>query len=184
VGSQIYMMQVDIKREKKRDYEEIEMLLKVIFNNDTVADLVTQLRGADSFIPRLARVAKINNQIIGLVVCSNATIVKGRRSIDVLVLAPLAVLPAYQHLGIGGELIRNVFQKARELEFQAVFVIGDEDYFPRFGFEPASNFDVSCNFDISNENFMALELIPGALSNASGKLKLLPLFDHLPSFSL
>jgi len=184
VGSQIYMMQVDIKREKKRDYEEIEMLLKVIFNNDSVADMVTQLRDTDSFIPRLARVAKINNQIIGMVVCTHAHIIKGRRSIDVLILTPLAVLSAYQHLGIGGELIRNVIQKAKEQEFQAVFVLGDEDYFPRFGFKAASNFNVVSPFDVPNENFMALELIPGALSNASGKLKLLPLFDHLPSFSL
>jgi len=177
-------MQIDIKREKKRDFEEIDMLLKLTFGNDSVANMMGKLRESDSFIPRLTRVARINDQIIGMVCCTHAQIIKGRRSIDVLSLAPLAVLPAYQGLGIGGELIRNVFQKAREREYQAVFVLGDEDYFPRFGFKPASEFDVTAPFDVPSENFMALELSPTALSNASGRLRYHPLFENLPTYSL
>ena len=177
-------MQVKIKRFKKRDFEEIEMLLKVAFDRDSVAIIIKELIETADFIPELTRVARISGQIIGVIVYSHAQIVKGKKIHQTISMVPMAVLPAYQNLGIGGELIRNSFAKARELEYQSVIVMGHEEYYPRFGFKLASEFGIIPPFDVPDENFMALELFPDTLSGISGKVKYHPLFDDMPSFTI
>jgi len=177
-------MQVKIKRFKKRDFEEIEMLLKVAFDRDSVANIVKELLDTADFIPELTRVARISGQIIGVIVYSHAQIIKGKKIHQTISMAPMAVLPAYQNLGIGGELIRNSFAKARELNYQSVIVMGHEEYYPRFGFKQASEFGIIPPFDVPDENFMALELFPDTLSGISGKVKYHPLFDDMPSFTI
>jgi predicted N-acetyltransferase YhbS len=177
-------MQVKIKRFKKRDFEEIEMLLKVAFDRDSVAIIIKELIETADFIPELTRVARISGQIIGVIVYSHAQIIKGKKIHQTISMAPMAVLPAYQNLGIGGELIRNSFAKARELEYQSVIVMGHEEYYPRFGFKLASEFGIIPPFDVPDENFMVLELFPDTLSGISGKVKYHPLFDDMPSFTI
>ena len=177
-------MQVKIKRFKKHDFEEIEMLLKVAFDSDSVANIVKELIDTVDFIPELTRVARISDQIIGVIVYSHAQIIKGKKIHQTISMAPMAVLPAYQNLGIGGELIRNSFAKARELDYQSVIVMGHEEYYPRFGFTLASDFGIISPFDVPDENYMALELFPDTLSAISGKVKYHPLLDDMPSFTI
>ncbi len=177
-------MQVKIKRIKKRDFEEVEMLLKVAFDGDSVAELVKELINTSSFIPELTRVARINDQIIGIIVYSHAQIIRGKKVHDSISMAPLAVLPAYQNLEIGSQLIRNSFAKAKELQYPSVLVMGHEDYYPRFGFKLASEYGITCPFDVPEENFMVFEFFPNALSGVSGKVKYDALFNDMPSFTI
>jgi len=177
-------MQVNIKRVKKRDFEEIDILLKVAFEGNLVATLFQELKDTGHYIPELTKVARINNQIIGIIVYSHAQIIQGKKIHETISLAPMAVLPAYQNLGIGGELIRSSFAKARELGYQSVIVMGYEGYYPRFGFKQASEYGIQCSFDVPIENIMALELFPDSLSKVKGKIKYHPIFNEMPSFTI
>ena len=67
----------------------------------------------------------------------------------------------------------------QEIGAGAVVVLGHSDYYPRFGFAPAVNFAISCGYDVPAEAFMALELRPGYLRDASGMVKYLAVFDNL-----
>lgn len=176
-------MQANIKRVKKRDFEEIEMLLKMTFESDSVAEMLMEFKNTSDFVPELTRVARINDQIIGVIIYSHVQIAKGKKITDTISMVCMAVLPAYQNLGIGGELIRNSFAKARELEYQSVIVMGYEGYYPRFGFKPTIEFDITCPFDVPEENFMALELFPDTLSVVSGKVKYPVLLNLLPTYT-
>ena len=49
-----------------------------------------------------------------------------------------------------------------------MFVVGHTAYYPRFGFTRASSFDIACEFDVPDEAFMAIELVPGALNGITG----------------
>lgn len=80
-----------------------------------------------------------------------------------LALAPVSVLPNFQGRGIGTALIREVLQRAASAGHPSVIVLGHPDYYPRFGFQPASGFGVRAPFDVPDEAFMALELERGAL---------------------
>ena len=53
------------------------------------------------------------------------------------ILAPLAVIPAFQKQGIGGSLIKQGLQILADWGVDWVFVLGHESYYPRHGFSPA-----------------------------------------------
>ena len=49
-------------------------------------------------------------------------------------LAPLGVVPSHQRSGWGSLLVRDGLQRLLEQGFHQVFVLGDPDYYSRFGF--------------------------------------------------
>ena len=85
-----------------------------------------------------------------------------------IALAPVAVLPKYQGQGIGSQLILKGMNRAKSLDFQSVIVLGHSEYYPRFGFVPASTYSITAPFEVPNEAFMACELKRGALHEVSG----------------
>ncbi|MER0245925.1 N-acetyltransferase [Streptomyces sp. HSW2009] len=75
-----------------------------------------------------------------------------------LALAPCAVLPSAQRTGAGSAAIRAALDAARALGEDLVLVLGHADYYPRFGFVPASRFGIRAPFDVPDEAMMALTL--------------------------
>ncbi|GAB3431038.1 hypothetical protein GCM10027436_04710 [Actinophytocola sediminis] len=75
-----------------------------------------------------------------------------------LALGPCAVLPDHQSTGVGSAAIRTGLDAARRLGENLVVVLGHADYYPRFGFTPASGFGIHAPFDAPAENFLALAL--------------------------
>lgn len=58
-------------------------------------------------------------------------------------------------------------------------LVGHPEYYPRFGFLPGAGFGIHCAYDVPEEAFMALELRPGYLKDASGVVKYHEAFDHV-----
>ena len=75
-----------------------------------------------------------------------------------LALAPCAVLPSAQRSGAGSAAIRAALDTARAMGENLVVVLGHADYYPRFGFTPASRFDVRAPFEVPDEAMMAMTL--------------------------
>lgn len=94
-------------------------------------------------------------------------------------LAPMAVLPPYQRTGIGSALVRAGLEAARAGGATAVVVLGHPDYYPRFGFAPASRAGLRSIYDAPDEAFMALALIPGGFGAHRGLVHYAPAFDAL-----
>jgi len=55
-----------------------------------------------------------------------------------LLLGPIAVAESHRDAGLGGRLIRCSLERARTLGYRTVILVGDEPYYGRFGFHPAS----------------------------------------------
>ena len=93
----------------------------------------------------------------------------------ILGLAPMAVLPDYQHCGVGSALIEEGLMQARTLGAGAVVVLGHPHYYSRFGFDPASQHAIDCEYVKSGEvpeaAFMILELVPGHLDGLAGTVQ-------------
>lgn len=68
-------------------------------------------------------------------------------------LAPMAVAPEYQKQGVGSELL-NFALRQEAIKNRTLFVLGEPDYYQRFGFEPCSL--PLCPFDKNNTHFMSL----------------------------
>jgi putative acetyltransferase len=73
--------------------------------------------------------------------------------------------------GIGSALVYAGIEACRRLGAGAIVVLGHPDYYPRFGFRPASGFGLHCEYDVPDEVFMALELSPGFLDSRTGTVK-------------
>ncbi|MNJ66099.1 Acetyltransferase (GNAT) family protein [compost metagenome] len=93
-------------------------------------------------------------------------------------LAPVAVHPDWQGQGIGSDLVREGLDTALEMDWKAVVVLGDPDYYARFGFRPASDFGLHCIYEVPADCFMAMELQPGGLAGLQGEVLYHPLFDE------
>jgi putative acetyltransferase len=84
-------------------------------------------------------------------------------------LAPMAVLPGRQRQGIGSQLVRRGLASLRERGCPFVVVVGHPEYYPRFGFEPASKHGILSQWEgIPEAVFMVLVLDAHAMAGASG----------------
>jgi len=91
-----------------------------------------------------------------------------------VVLAPLAVLPHFQNRRIGIRLVEAGLDLLGKLECKAVFVLGDPDFFGRFGFESTRPRDISCELNVKSAFFQVKELVPNALEGVRGVVRFEP----------
>jgi predicted N-acetyltransferase YhbS len=171
-----------IRQETPEDYTWVIELTEKAFETMEFSDgkegqLVDNLRKAPTFIEKLSLVAELNGQVIGHILFSPMQIKNEQESFESLVLGPVSVLPEFQKMGIGGQLILAGHQKARELGFQSVILIGHPEYYPRFGYKPASGWGIKTHYELpSDDVFMAVELTEDALKNVSGMVIFPPEF--------
>jgi putative acetyltransferase len=121
------------------------------------ADLVDALRASDAWIDGLSMVADDSEGVVVAHALLTRCHVDGAPA---LALAPCAVLPRVQRTGAGSAVIRAGLDAARHLAEQLVIVLGHPDYYPRFGFTPASGFGIQVSFEVPDEALMALALDP------------------------
>src|SRR5690606_16435046 len=140
------------------------------------ADLVDQLRHEAE--PCVSLVAEEDGAVVGHVMFSPVT-VDGHPDAKVMGLAPLAVHYDYQGRGIGSALVRAGLERCRALGALGVVAVGHPDYYPRFGFGPASRFGLRCEYDVPDDAFLALELVPGALAGKAGTVRYHAAFGRL-----
>ena len=167
---------ISIRSEKPEDYQSIYNVNKLAFKGEVEAKLVNNLRKTKGFIPELSIVAIKNGEVVGHILFSVIHIQTNSKSIPVLALAPMAVLPKHQKQGIGSRLVREGLIKCKELGYKAVILVGHPNYYPRFGFTPAKEIGLELPFDAPSEAFMAYEIIPQALEGTKGMVVYPPEF--------
>ena len=166
-----------IREERPEDAEVVHALLVAAFGREAEARLVERLRASGKIA--CALVAEEKGLAMGHMVFSQIAVESGDGAIPVLALAPLAVVPAFQRLGIGSALVSAGLERCRMERHARVMVVGDPLYYGRFGFVPASRFGLKCPFPVPEEAFMAIELEPGALAQVSGLVRYGHEFDDL-----
>jgi putative acetyltransferase len=155
-----------IRDAEPRDYPAIRQILRHAFGQDEEANLVEHLRADGDVLAELVEASDIAVQ--GHILYSPLAIERDGGTVRAAALAPVAVLPAFQRGGIGGELIRAGNARCAALGCEAIVVLGHAEYYPRFGFSAAAAESLQAPF--SGPHFMALELKPGVL-NAGGRVR-------------
>ena len=169
-----------IRLEEEKDHIKVENIVRDAFWNVYRPGayehyIVHNLRKDSSFIKDLAYVIEENDEIIGHINYSNGRLNlyrKNRYGVDIkvreesgkaTVLGPIAIDSKYQSNGYGSKLIRHTLNLAEEMGIPFVFVIGDENYYSRFGFESASKYNIYLEgTDTEDENpFFMIRILNG-----------------------
>jgi len=158
---------ITVRREISQDIPQIHELNTKAFGQPTEAKIVDRLRKRCPDI--LSLVAVDNRSIVGHLLFSPVIIEDaGAKSVG-MGLAPMAVLPGHQRQGIGSILVRKGLQLLGDRGCPYVIVLGHPEFYPRFGFEPASKYGIACQWPgVPDEAFMVLELMHNALANTKG----------------
>lgn len=164
-------MKLDIRPETAAEIPAIYELHELAFGQDNESRLVNKLRDSEHFIPGLSVVAYAGEYLVGHILLTRLPL-EGNdgQTYETLALAPMAVTPALHQMGIGGQLIRYALKTAADMGFESVIVLGHPEYYPRFGFTPASEFGIRTAYEVPDAAFMAIELAPGALAGKSGRV--------------
>lgn len=132
--------------------------------------VLNKLRKSQSYIKELDLVATNNNQVVGHIISTKAKVVdSSNKEYEVLCVGPLSVLPDFQKKGIGGNLLKESIKIARRLGFRGMILFGNPDYYHRFGFMNAKEFEITTKDYKNFEPFMALELFENALTDVKGR---------------
>lgn len=139
---------LDIRSEKPGDEDAISDVIRRAFEgkryaSGTEAEVVIRLRTSGALI--LSLVAVSEGRIVGQVAFSEAG------QADWHALGPVAVDPDCQKLGIGSALIKAGLSQLSELGSKGCILLGDPNYYSRFGFEVKPEF---CPDGLPGEYFM------------------------------
>ncbi|MEO3784724.1 N-acetyltransferase [Actinocorallia sp. B10E7] len=139
--------------ETERDRTAVREIVLGAFPTPHEADLVDALRADPAWIPGLSIVAEGPDGVLaGYALLTRCRV----GDAPALALGPCAVLPSRQRQGAGAAAIRAGLEAARNLGENLVLVLGHPEYYPRFGFTPASDRGIRPSFDVPDEAMMAL----------------------------
>lgn len=86
-------------------------------------------------------------------------------------LGPVIVAPGRKGNGFGKELVEEGIARAKQEGFGLVLLVGDMPYYGRFGFKPVPPGKIILPGPVDPARLLALELVPGTLEHASGKVE-------------
>lgn len=137
-----------IRLEEEKDYFETENLTREAFWNVYREGcfehlIIHNLRKDKSFVKELDYCIEIDNKIIANIVYAKGKLKLENGNIrEILIFGPVSVLPKYQKKGYGEKLINYTIEKAKELGFDAIVIMGNPNYYKKFGFESCSKYKI------------------------------------------
>lgn len=178
---------VTIRQEQPEDIAGVRAINLVAFAPHTrlekevgqsaEAGIVDSIRSACPDVVSL--VAVDADRVVGHIFFSAVFVSTAGGAVQGMGLAPMAVLPERQRQGIGSKLVHVGIDAMRKRGCPFVIVLGHPEYYPRFGFVPASRHGLSCQWDgVPDEAFMVLILDDDTMASVSGVAKYRDEFDQ------
>ena len=164
-----------IRPEREEDTSGVRRVLEAAFPTAAEADLVERLRrGAKSVI---ALAAEDDGEVVGHIVFSPLSLEPLAGAIG-LGLGPVAVLPDHEKHGVGRRLVQNGLAACHAWGAGFVTVLGDPEYYGRFGFEPASEHGLLNEFG-AGPHFMVFPLKKNGLPPRGTLIRYAPEFSGM-----
>ena len=166
-----------IRLENKKDYREVENLVRESFWNvykPGCAEhyVIHVLRDDPAFVPELDFVMEQDGMLIGQNMFMKTIIeADDGRTVDVLTMGPIGITPKLKRKGYGKALLDYSLEKASEMGFGAVLFEGNINFYSKCGFTFAHDFGIRYHDMPEGEDdsfFLCKELIPGYLDGITG----------------
>lgn len=161
-----------IRLEQPEERAAIAEVNRLAFGGEAEVQLVEAIRKSDRWLESRSFVAEVEGQVVGhlllspidLAIEDPATSQTRLRERSLWALAPLAVHPQFQRQGIGSELVLCACAMATELTGlsypAAIVVLGDPEFYARFGFIPSQELGLASPFEVPPESFRVKLLNP------------------------
>ena len=146
---------------------EVEMLLDLAFAPGRSALSSYQLRDGVTPVAELSTIVRDEyNSVVGAIRYWPIRI--GDTGDPALLLGPIAIHPTRQGEGLGALLMMGTLERARELGWLRVVLVGDEPYYRRFGFTREIARALDFPKPVNLNRLLAKELDEGAMLAVSG----------------
>ena len=155
---------IEIRDESPRDVDTVRDVTRQAFGQDHEGRIVDALRQNDGIL--LSLVAEVDGAVVGHILFSPLRV----GTMQGAALGPMAVAPGQQRRGIGSQLVERGLDRLRAKGCPFVVVIGHPDFYPRFGFEPARSYGLTCEWDVPADAFMVAILDPNVPPNLAGRV--------------
>ena len=162
-----------IRREQAADVAAIREIHRQAFGQEQEGAIVDSLRAHGA--AQLSLVAIDGDRLIGHILYSPAHV----GDIAGAGLGPMAVLPEYQRNGVGSLLVEAGNEQLRDAGCPFIVVVGHPEFYPRFGFTPASALGLSCEWPVPDEVFMGLILDEARMRGVTGAATYRPEFSSV-----
>jgi predicted N-acetyltransferase YhbS len=149
------------------DAEALSWLSARVFGPGRFVRSAYRIREGTPVVSPYCRVAEVKGQLIAALRMTEVRIGATRGA---LLLGPLAVDPDFANQGHGRRLIAESLEAARLAGRTLVLLVGDLPYYGRLGFEPIAMGRITLPGPVDPARLLALELEPGSLSRASGRV--------------
>jgi putative acetyltransferase len=157
---------IEIREERPDDVAAVRDLNRRAFGQDQESNIVDELRANGAAL--LSLVATVNDRVVGHIMYSPLSV---GGNITGAALGPMAVLPERQRQRIGSKLVEAGNQKLKNAGCPFIIVVGHAGYYPRFGFRPASEHGIKCEWDVPDDVFMFLVLDQAKMEGVFGLAK-------------
>lgn len=165
-------MNIEIREENPGDARVIHALNREAFDQEQEANIVDALRQNGAVL--LSLVAILDGEVAGHILYSPISI---GDTLEGAALGPMAVRPGLQRKGIGSSLVRAGNQRLEREGWPFIIVLGHAEFYPRFGFRPASEHGITCEWDVPDDVFMLLVLDEKRMRGVTGISKYRPEFS-------
>lgn len=148
-----------VRPEASADAIGVRRVHELAFGQPDEATLVDDLRQDPSYVAELSIVGEVDGEIIAHILLTVGGLPGRRDWTPVLLLAPMAVLPKYQNMGIGSFLLERALAACKQSgRADFVVVVGHPNYYARFGFVAAETFGIMVPFSVPPQSVMVLRL--------------------------
>jgi putative acetyltransferase len=165
---EVSMMEITIRPESTKDHTAVWQVNSSAFETDAEANLADALRSGGYAMVSL--VAELDEEIVGHILFSKLSIITTAGEIEAVSLAPMAVTPDHQRLGVGSQLVRAGLEACRLQGHKFIVVLGHPNFYPRFGFTAEQARPLQNPFG-GGDAWMALELEPSSLNSVAGHVE-------------
>ena len=169
---------IQIRHEQLADVDAREALLDAAFGETRYRKSSERLRAGRLPAEGLSFIAAEGNRVIGTarlwnIACGNDQ--------PALLLGPVAVAEDCRSRGLGGAMVRRAIQTARKLGYAAIVLVGDAEYYSRFGFSDDKTGALWMPGPFERRRLLGRELKICALDGARGMIapagRMPPMYD-------
>jgi predicted N-acetyltransferase YhbS len=158
---------IQIRNERLSDIDAREALLDQAFGETRYRKSSERLREDRLPAEGLSFIASEGKRVIGTarlwnIACGNSQ--------STLLLGPVAVVEDCRSRGLGGALVQRAIQTARKLGYGAIVLVGDPEYYSRFGFSAEKTGVLWMPGPFERHRLLGHELKAGSLDGARGMI--------------